>query len=141
MEYTNEQAGEDQLDLLKIVFTLLSKRWLIISSVLVFSAIGIVYNYYTQEKFQTNTTLLISKDQSDPSSFITNNEYDFLFNNELENQDHVSVFKSTLILNNVVEKLSLNYRYFKINKFKANELLTKETVPFEFYFKNEISWM
>ena len=130
MEYTNEQGGEDQLDLLKIVFTLLSKRWLIISSVLVFSAFGIVYNYYNQEKFQTNTTLLISKDQSDPSSFITNNEYDFLFNNELENQDHVSVFKSTLILNNVVEKLSLNYRYFKINKFKANELLTKESVPF-----------
>ena len=122
MEYTNEQDGEDQLDLLKIVFTLLSKRWLIISSVLVFSAIGIVYNYYHQEKFQTNTTLLISKDQSDPSSFINNNQYDFLYSsNELDSEDHVSVFKSTLILNNVVEKLSLNYRYFKTNKLKAND--------------------
>ena len=116
MEYTNEQTSEDQIDLLKIVFTLLSKRWLIISSVLVFSAIGIVYNYYHQEKFQTNTTLLISKDQSDPSSFINNNQYDFLYaSNELGSEDHVSVFKSTLILNNVVEKLGLNYRYFKIN--------------------------
>ena len=83
MEYTNEQAGEDQLDLLKIVFTLLSKRWLIISSVLVFSAIGIVYNYYHQEKFQTNTTLLISKDQSDPSSFINNNQYNWKKNIKL----------------------------------------------------------
>ena len=116
MEYTNEQAGEDQLDLLKIVFTLLSKRWLIISSVLVFSAIGIVYNYYHQEKFQTNTTLLISKDQSDPSSFINNNQYDFLYgSNELGSEDHVSVFKSTLILK--VFKVIVNVLFFISMKY------------------------
>ena len=46
------------------------------------------------------------------------------------------MFKSTLVLNNVVEKLSLNYRYFKINNWKANKLLTKEALPFKFYFKN-----
>ena len=138
MEYTNEQTSEDQLDLFQIIFTLLSKRWLIISSVLLFAVLGAMYNYHHQEQFQTNTTLLISKDQSDPSTFINNNQYDFLYgSNELESEDHISVFKSTLILNNVVEKLGLNYRYFKKNKLKANELLTRESVPFEFYFKNE----
>ena len=87
--------------------------------------------------FQTTATLLITKDQSDPSSFLLNNENEFLYNKYVDREDHASVFKSTLILNKVVENFGLNYRYFKKNKWKANELLTKESLPFEFYFKNE----
>jgi len=135
MQTNNKHKSEDEIDLLEILFVLLSYRWLIFSSIIIFAIIGSLYNYYQQDIFKTNATLLISEDQSDPSSFINNNDYEFLYNNSLDGEDQVSIFKSTLILNEVVEKLGLNYRYFKKNKWKTNEVLTKESLPFEFVFK------
>ena len=116
MQTNNKHKSEDEIDLLEILFVLLSYRWLIFSSIIIFAIIGSLYNYYQQDIFKTNATLLISDDQSDPSSFINNNDYEFLYNNSLESEDQVSIFKSTLILNEVVEKLGLNYRYFKKNR-------------------------
>lgn len=135
MQTNNQHTQEDQIDIIQIIFTILSQRILIISSLIIFTLIGIVYNYYHHDIFQTNATILISEDQSDPSSFINNNEYQFLYNNKIENKDQVSIFKSTLILNQIAEKLGINYRYFKKNSWKANSLLTKESLPFEFVFK------
>ena len=124
MQTNNQHKSEDEIDLLEILFVLLSYRWLIFASIIIFAIIGSLYNYYHQDIFKTNATLLISDDQSDPSSFINNNDYEFLYNNSLDGEDQVSIFKSTLILNEVVEKLGLNYRYFKKNKWKTNEVLT-----------------
>ena len=135
----NKKNNEDEIDLLEILFVVLSHRWIIFSSIIIFAIIGSLYNYYKQDLYITNATLLISEDQKDPSSFINNNEYQFLYNNNLENEDQVSVFKSTLILNEVVEKLGLNYRYFKENTWKANQVLTKESLPFDFVLKTTIS--
>ena len=137
MELSNQQPHEEQTDVLGIVLSILSHRFLIIVSILISIFIGIIYTYYNPDVFKTAATLLITKDQSDPSSFLLNNENEFLYNKYIEGEDHASVFNSTLILNKVVENLGLNYRYFKKNKWKANELLTKESLPFEFYFKNE----
>ena len=137
MELSNQQTNEDQINIIEILFSLLSQRLLIILSLIIFTFLGIIYNYCQPGMFQTNATLLITKDQSDPSSFLLNNENEFLYNKYVDREDHASVFKSTLILNKVVEDFGLNYRYFKKNKWKANELLTKESLPFEFYFKNE----
>ena len=139
METNNEHTNEDQINIIEILFTILSQRFLIISSLIIFIFLGMIYNYYHQDIFKTNATLLISEDQSDPSSFINNNEYQFLYNNKIDSEDQVSIFKSTLILNKVVENLGLNYRYFKKNIWKANELLTKESLPFEFIFKQSES--
>jgi len=139
METNNEHTNEDQINIIEILFTILSQRFLIISSLIIFIFLGTIYNYYHQDIFKTNATLLISEDQSDPSSFINNNEYQFLYNNKIDSEDQVSIFKSTLILNKVVENLGLNYRYFKKNTWKANELLTKESLQFEFIFKQSES--
>ena len=139
IQESNKKNNEDEIDLLEILFVVLSHRWIIFSSIIIFAIIGSLYNYYKQDIYKTNATLLISEDQSDPSSFINNNEYQFLYNNNLENEDQVSVFKSTLILNEVVEKLGLNYRYFKENTWKANQVLTKESLPFDFVLKTTIS--
>ena len=139
IQESNKKNNEDEIDLLEILFVVLSHRWIIFSSMIIFAIIGSLYNYYKQDIYKTNATLLISEDQSDPSSFINNNEYQFLYNNNLENEDQVSVFKSTLILNEVVEKLGLNYRYFKENTWKANQVLTKESLPFDFVLKTTIS--
>jgi uncharacterized protein involved in exopolysaccharide biosynthesis len=107
METNNGHTQEDQIDIIEILFTILSQRFLIISSLIIFIFLGIIYNYYHQDIFKTNATLLISEDQSDPSSFINNNEYQFLYNNKIDSEDQVSIFKSTLILNKVVENLGL----------------------------------
>ena len=128
MQTNNQHKSEDEIDILEILFVLLSYRWLIFSSIIIFTIIGSLYNYYHQDIFKTNATLLISDDQSDPSSFINNNDYEFLYNNNLESEDQVSIFKSTLILNEVVEKLGLNYRYFKKNRWKTNEAFNKRVI-------------
>jgi Mrp family chromosome partitioning ATPase/uncharacterized protein involved in exopolysaccharide biosynthesis len=137
MELSNQQTSEEQTDVLGILLSIVSHRLLIIVSLLISILIGIIYINYKPDVFKTAATLLITKDQADPSSFLLNNENEFLYNKYIEREDHASVFKSTLILNKVVDKLGLNYRCFKNNKWKANELLTKESLPFEFYFKND----
>ena len=139
IQENKKRNNEDEIDILEILFVVLSHRWIIFISIIIFAVIGSLYNYYKQDVFKTSATLLISEDQSDPSSFINNNEYQFLYNNNLENEDQVSVFKSTLILNEVVEKLGLNYRFFKKNTWRANEVLTKESLPFDFVLKTTIS--
>ena len=70
MQTNSQHTQEDQIDIIQIIFTILSQRILIVSSLIVFTLIGIVYNYYHHDVFQTNATILISEDQSDPSSFI-----------------------------------------------------------------------
>ena len=80
MQTNNQHTQEDQIDIIQIIFTILSQRILIVSSLIVFTLIGIVYNYYHHDIFQTNATILISEDQSDPSSFINNNEYNLNYN-------------------------------------------------------------
>ena len=139
IQENKKRNNEDEIDILEILFVVLSHRWIIFISIIIFAVIGSLYNYYKQDVFKTSATLLISEDQSDPSSFINNNEYQFLYNNNLENEDQVSVFKSTLILNEVVEKLGLNYRFLKKNTWRANEVLTKESLPFDFVLKTTIS--
>ena len=139
IQENKKRNNEDEIDILEILFVVLSHRWIIFISIIIFAVIGSLYNYYKQDVFKTSATLLISEDQSDPSSFINNNEYQFLYNNNLENEDQVSVFKSTLILNEVVEKLGLNYRFFKKNTWRANEVLTKESLPFDIVLKTTIS--
>ena len=130
---------EDAIDVMALFFAVLSHRWIIITSITIFSIIGIAFNSYRRDIFQTNATIMVSEDQSDPSSFINNNEYQFLYNNKLESEDHASIFKSTLILKQVVEKLDLNYRFQKKYTWKSNKVLTKESLPFEIVFKDETS--
>lgn len=115
-----EEEEEDALDIMALFFAVLSHRWIIITSIAIFSIIGVAFNSYRQDIFQTNASIIVSEDQSDPSSFINNNEYQFLYNNNLESEDHASIFKSTLILKQVVEKLDLNYRYQK--KILGNQI-------------------
>ena len=137
MQNNNQQNinEEDSIDIISLLFILLSNRFKIIISVIIFILIGFSYNYYQQETFKTYSTLFVSEDQSDASSFINNNEYQFLYNNNLDSEDHASLFKSTVVLKGVVEKLGLNYRFYKKNLLKANSLITKESLPFEILFK------
>ena len=100
MQNNNQQNinEEDSIDIISLLFILLSNRFKIIISVIIFILIGFSYNYYQQETFKTYSTLFVSEDQSDASSFINNNEYQFLYNNNLDSEDHASLFKSTVIL-------------------------------------------
>ena len=59
MQTNNQHKSEDEIDILEILFVLLSYRWLIFSSIIIFAIIGSLYNYYHQDIFKTNATLLI----------------------------------------------------------------------------------
>ena len=55
MQDNNQQnfIEEDSIDIIAILFTLLSNRWIIIISVTIFTIFGFSYNYYQQEIFKT----------------------------------------------------------------------------------------
>ena len=57
---------EDSIDIIAILFTVLSNRWIIIISVTIFTIFGFSYTYYQQEIFKTYSTLFIDEDQSRP---------------------------------------------------------------------------
>jgi len=44
METNNEHTNEDQINIIEILFTILSQRFLIISSLIIFIFFGIIYN-------------------------------------------------------------------------------------------------
>ena len=46
MELSNQQTNEDQINIIGILFSLLSQRLLIILSLIIFTFLGIIYNYY-----------------------------------------------------------------------------------------------
>ena len=125
MDEINNNIDDDEIDLIAIIIEILRHRLKIILSVFIFSLIGIFYSNYTAEVFITNATLQVSDNQSDPSSFINDNQYQFLFNNNINNEDQISVFTSSLILGEVVDDLNLNIKYYKKNIFKQDEQITK----------------
>ena len=138
MDRHYQQYSDDEINIKDLLFAILSYRWLVISSFLLFTLIGILYCRYTVDTYSTKATLLISEDQSTPSSFINDNEYQFLFNENRNGEDNISIFKSTLVLNNVVETLGLTYEYSRKQAFHEDEVLMKNTLPFNLSFKDEM---
>ena len=55
MEQDSQHNQEEQIDIIEILFTILSQRFLIISSLIIFIFLGIMYNYYHQDIFKTNS--------------------------------------------------------------------------------------
>ncbi|MAW82862.1 MAG: hypothetical protein CL832_00135 [Crocinitomicaceae bacterium] len=134
----NELFNEDdqEFDIIEYLNVLIYYRKLIIFVIVVSFVFGIIKYRYTPSTYTTNATILIDKDQSDPSSFISNNEFDFIYDVSRENEDQVSVFKSTSILSNVIEQTAINYKYYKKNRFKSNTLIAEDSLPFVFSFKS-----
>ncbi len=134
----NELFNEDdqEFDIIEYLNVLIYYRKLIIFVIVVSFVFGIIKYRYTPSTYTTNATILIDKDQSDPSSFISNNEFDFIYDVSRENEDQVSVFKSTSILSNVIEQTGIKYKYYKKNRFKSNTLIAEDSLPFVFSFKS-----
>ena len=77
MDELKNNIHDDEIDLIAIIIEILRHRLKIILSVFIFSLIGIFYSNYTAEVFTANATLQVSDNQSDPSSFINDNQYQF----------------------------------------------------------------
>ena len=137
MDRNNQYDSGEELNLQQLLWAVLSYRWLIISSCLLFTINGILYSYYTPNTYTTNATLLLREDQSTASNFINENDFQFLFNNDRDGEDNISIFTSTIVLNDVVEKLGLKYEYYKKHTLKQDEKLVKNTLPFTFRFKDD----
>jgi len=137
MDSKNQFDSGEELNLQQLLWAVLSYRRLIISSFILFTLTGILYSYYTPETYTTNATLLLREDQSTASNFISENDFQFLFNNDRQGEDHISIFTSTIVLNDVVEKLDLKYEYYKMHTLKQDEKLVKNTLPFELRFKDD----
>ena len=138
---SNKELIQDyEIDLIQVFFDILSLRKWIIASLLVSIIIGTIFIYSSSETYKSNATLFFKEEESDPSSFISDNNYSFLFENSIKSQDQVSLISSSLILGNVVDNLSLENRYYINNKLKPNYELFEEELPFSIEFKENFDF-
>ena len=135
-----ERIDKDEIDLVQVFFDILSLRKWIIASLLLSIIIGTIFIYFSSETYKSNATLFFKDEESDPSNFISDKDYSFLFNNSIKEQDQVSLISSSLILGNVVDNLRLQNRYFINNKLKSNYELSQEELPFSIEFKENFDF-
>ena len=135
-KFNKNNFSDDEIDFLPILIEIVRHRFKIILGVFIFSIFGLLYYNLSQDIYTTNATILITDNQSDPSSFINNNQYQYLFENNVDNEDQISLFQSSLILNELVDDLNLDIKYYRHNLFKQDEQILKESLPFSIEFKN-----
>ena len=135
-KFNKNNFKEDEIELIPILIEIVRHRFKIILGVFIFSIFGLLYYNLSQDIYTTNATILITDNQSDPSSFINNNQYQYLFENNVDNEDQISLFQSSLILNELVDDLNLDIKYYRHNLFKQDEQILKESLPFSIEFKN-----
>ena len=109
MDSKNQYHSGEELNLQQLLWAVLSYRWLIISSCILFTLTGILYSYYTPETYTTNATLLLREDQSTASNFISENDFQFLFNNDRQGEDHISIFTSTILFGGRDNRKYINF--------------------------------
>ena len=98
-KFNKNNFDDDEIDFIPLLIEIVRHRFKIILSVFIFSIFGLLYYNLSSDIYTTNATILITDNQSDPSSFINNNQYQYLFENNVDNEDQISLFKSSLILN------------------------------------------
>ena len=135
-----EKIEYDEIDLIQLFFDILSFRKWIIASLLFSIIIGTIFISSSFEIYQSNATLFFKDEESDPTSFISDKDYSFLFENSIQVQDQVSLISSSLILGNVVDNLNLENRYYINNKLKSNYELSDEELPFSIEFKENFDF-
>ena len=135
-KFNKNNFDDDEIDFIPLLIEIVRHRFIIILGVFIFSIFGVLYYKLSSDIYTTNATILINDSQSDPSSFINNNQYQYLFENNVDNEDHISLFKSSLILNQLVDDLNLDIKYYRKHLFKQDEQILKESLPFSIEFKN-----
>ena len=135
-----KRIQDDEIDLIQVLFDILSLRKWILASLLLSIIVGTIFIYFSLETYQSNATLFFKDEESDPSSFINDKDYSFIFENSIKEQDQVSLISSSLILGNVVDNLNLQNRYYINNKFKYNYELSQEELPFSIEFKENFDF-
>ena len=135
-KFNKNNFDDDEIDFIPLLIEIVRHRFIIILGVFIFSIFGVLYYKLSSDIYTTNATILINDSQSDPSSFINNNQYQYLFENNVENEDQISLFKSSLILNQLVDDLNLDIKYYRKHLFKQDEQILKESLPFSIEFKN-----
>lgn len=135
-KFNKNNFDDDEIDFIPLFIEIVRHRFIIILGVFIFSIFGVLYYKLSSDIYTTNATILINDSQSDPSSFINNNQYQYLFENNVDNEDHISLFKSSLILNQLVDDLNLDIKYYRKHLFKQDEQILKESLPFSIEFKN-----
>ena len=135
-KFNKNNFDDDEIDFIPLLIEIVRHRFIIILGVFIFSIFGVLYYKLSSDIYTTNATILINDSQSDPSSFINNNQYQYLFENNVDNEDQISLFKSSLILNQLVDDLNLDIKYYRKHLFKQDEQILKESLPFSIEFKN-----
>lgn len=120
-------ASNDEIDLGRLLGTLLDHRWLIIGVTTLFAVIGIVYSLFATPVYQSDA--LVQVEQSSGNS-ILNNLSEMLPSGQPGSAAEIELIKSRMVLGKTVKDLNLNtvveQKYFPLfgqgwNRLTGNE--------------------
>jgi len=112
------EIRDDTIDLLEILRIIRERSWIIILiTVMAIAVSGLLSFFFLDKVYQTSTTLMVSKTQSDSTNVLQYN--DVLLNQKLV-KTYSEIAKSDRVLDKVIEKLELST--------SAEELRKKITV-------------
>ncbi|HGM4928965.1 TPA: tyrosine-protein kinase Wzc [Serratia marcescens] len=139
-------ASNDEIDLGRLLGTLLDHRWLIIGITTFFAVIGIVYSLFATPVYQSDA--LIQVEQSSGNS-ILNNLSEMLPTAQPGSAAEIELIKSRMVLGKTVADLNLNtvveQKYFPIfgrgwNRLMGNEpgkiALSRLSIPYSWNEKD-----
>ncbi|OJT45665.1 tyrosine-protein kinase Wzc [Serratia plymuthica] len=120
-------ASNDEIDLGRLLGTLLDHRWLIIGVTTLFAVIGIVYSLFATPVYQSDA--LVQVEQSSGSS-ILNNLSEMLPSGQPGSATEIELIKSRMVIGKTVKDLNLNtmveQKYFPLFGRGWNSLLGNE---------------
>ncbi|CAI1527802.1 Tyrosine-protein kinase wzc [Serratia quinivorans] len=120
-------ASNDEIDLGRLLGTLLDHRWLIIGVTTLFAVIGIVYSLFATPVYQSDA--LVQVEQSSGNS-ILNNLSEMLPSGQPGSAAEIELIKSRMVLGKTVKDLNLNtvveQKYFPLFGQGWNRLIGNE---------------
>lgn len=123
----NAGASNDEIDLGRLLGTLLDHRWLIIGVTTLFAVIGIVYSLFATPVYQSDA--LVQVEQSSGNS-ILNNLSEMLPSGQPGSAAEIELIKSRMVLGKTVTDLNLNtvveQKYFPVFGQGWNRLMGNE---------------
>jgi len=120
-EFEHQNQTKDNFDLREIIFKYLSQLHWILLSVLLFLTFAFLYIRYTPEIYQSSTIIKVLDNNRSGFKLPTDN-ISFFASNKINLENEIEVIKSSILIEKVVDALSLDNVYYKKGQFKLTNL-------------------
>ena len=121
-----QQENTENVDIMSIIFRLLSHWHYFVISVILTLLLAFVFNKYSVPMYEVKSTVLVKDDKKGGDDLMKGLS---LFGSQKNVQNEIGVLQSYSLTNKAVKQLNFNISYFAESNFKTEELYKEN--PFE----------